>query len=307
MNLCFRHFFTIAGLVLLCTTFASLDAKASAVGDLTIDGSPNGTVKAGLPADWQFSFYYMSTGERITNFELLHTKYMHMFVVSQDLKEFSHLHPAYDPTTHTFNLRINSPAIDSDNFSQPRVVLRAGEYHVITEVQIKDVPETTHGMHFVDGTDGTQMDALPDTEFDCDGIPNTKHMDRNGVEQPAASFYKIEISCKPVMLGDFPSAEFKYKWLMLKNNIYTPVSDFSHWLHMTGHAVAVSLAGDSVGSKVFKHMHNMSPHGSSEPLIFNLERTHGSLIDGNYKVWAQFKRDGRVLTLPIVVSFKNTP
>ena len=184
---------------------------------------------------------------------------------------------------------------------------RAGEYHVITEVKIKDSPQNTHGMHFVDGTDGASMGALPDVEFDCNGVPFTKYMDQSGNVQSAESFYKIEISCKPIMLGDFPSAEFIYKWMMKRNGVYSPVSDFTHWLHMTGHAVAISLAGDSVGSKVFKHMHNMSPHGSSAPLVFNIDRKHGSLVDGSYKVWAQFKRDNRVLTLPVVVSFKNSP
>jgi hypothetical protein len=275
------------------------------VGELAINGDPSGTVKAGAPSDWQFSFYYMSTGERITDYEHLHTKYMHLFVVSQDLKEFSHLHPVYDPGSHTFNLRVNSQPIDSDNFNQRRVIQRAGEYHVITEVKIKDAPQITHGMHFVDSVEGVAMGQLPDVEFDCNGAPFTKYMDQSGVEQSQESFYKIEISCKPVVSNDFQSAEFVYKWKMKRNGVYSPVSDFTHWLHMTGHAVAISLAGDSVGSKVFKHMHNMSPHGSSDPFVFNIDREHGSLVNGSYKVWAQFKRDNRVLTLPIVVSFKN--
>ena len=296
---------SIFSLSFFYAAFVAPDAKASAVSELVIDGNLNGSVKAGTASDWQFSFYYMSTGERITDFEPLHTKYMHMFVVSQDLEEFSHLHPVYDPIAHTFNLRINSQPIDGDNFNQLRVIQRTGEYHVITEAKIKDVAENIHGMHFVDGTNGPAMGVLPQVEFECNGAPFTKFMDQTGVIQSVESFYKVEISCKPIMMNDFQSAEFVYKWMMKRNGVYRPISDFTHWLHMTGHAVAISLAGDSVGSKVFKHMHNMSPHGSSAPLVFNIDREHGSLVDGAYKVWAQFKRDNRVLTLPVVVSFKN--
>lgn len=302
----FFHLLT-RGLLIPGAIFAmsTATAQASAVAELYIDGATDGIVKAGQPSDWTFSFYYMSTGEPVTDYEPFHTKYMHMFVISQDLAEFSHLHPEYDAANHNFKLKINSLPIDDDNFSQPNVIKRSGEYHVITEVKIKDTPEETHGMHFVDSEGGPAMGSNPAVEFTCDGAPHLRHMDRQGVQQSAASYYQIEVSCQPAVLAGFKTVEFKYSWRYLKNGTtYSPVTDFTHWLHMTGHALAVSLKGDSVGSKTFKHMHNMSPHGSSAPMIFNVDQAHGGLDDGSYKVWAQFKRDNRVLTLPIVVEFK---
>lgn len=300
----FIYFFWLAACLqsLILTSTPSL---ASAYAEMFIDNEAGRSVLAGKPSEWEFRFSYMSTGEIITDYEPLHTKYMHLFVVSQDLKEFSHLHPVYDPENHNFKLTINSTPIDGDNFSQRNVITRAGEYHIISEVQVKDSLHPIHGMHFVDGVDGPAMGPLPDVELQCDGKELTKHMDERGEVQAGDSFYRIEVSCRPVVIDGFLSAEFKYDWKMLKGGRYIRVTDFSHWLHMTGHAMAVSLAGDSVGSKVFKHMHNMAPHGSTEPLVFNLDREHGSLRDGAYKVWAQFKRAGKVLTLPVVVDFKN--
>ena len=51
-------------------------------------------VKAGEKATLLFSVSHPGTGEKIKNFELTHDRPYHLFVISQDMEFFQHIHPA---------------------------------------------------------------------------------------------------------------------------------------------------------------------------------------------------------------------
>lgn len=55
-----------------------------------------------------FRVLHPSTGETITHFELVHEKLMHLFLVSENLEFFAHLHPALQDNG-TFTLRARLP------------------------------------------------------------------------------------------------------------------------------------------------------------------------------------------------------
>jgi len=50
-------------------------------------------VHAGKPARWQFRISHPGTGERILKFETVHERQFHLFVISQDMTHFQHIHP----------------------------------------------------------------------------------------------------------------------------------------------------------------------------------------------------------------------
>jgi len=50
-------------------------------------------VKSGVPFEFQMSVTNPKDGKRVTDFELMHERIFHFFVVSQDLKYFLHDHP----------------------------------------------------------------------------------------------------------------------------------------------------------------------------------------------------------------------
>ena len=50
-------------------------------------------VKAGEKATLMFSVTHPGTGEKIKNFELTHDRPYHLFVISQDMEHFEHIHP----------------------------------------------------------------------------------------------------------------------------------------------------------------------------------------------------------------------
>ncbi|HEY6458453.1 MAG TPA: heavy metal-binding domain-containing protein [Steroidobacteraceae bacterium] len=51
-------------------------------------------VRAGARATLFFTFLHPDTGEVVKDFEVVHTKRFHLFVISEDLEFFEHIHPA---------------------------------------------------------------------------------------------------------------------------------------------------------------------------------------------------------------------
>src|SRR6185503_13592868 len=50
-------------------------------------------VKPGQPAKLLFRIFHPGTGQPVTKFEVVHERQYHLFVISQDLDYFQHIHP----------------------------------------------------------------------------------------------------------------------------------------------------------------------------------------------------------------------
>jgi len=53
-----------------------------------------GVVKAGEKATMLFKVFHPGTGDQIKKFEVVHDRQYHLFVISQDMESFQHIHPA---------------------------------------------------------------------------------------------------------------------------------------------------------------------------------------------------------------------
>jgi hypothetical protein len=54
-------------------------------------------VRPGEPSRWRFRVFHPGSGDRIRSFEQVHERRYHLFVLSQDLEHFQHLHPEMQP------------------------------------------------------------------------------------------------------------------------------------------------------------------------------------------------------------------
>src|ERR1700722_14762582 len=54
-------------------------------------------VKPGQKAKLFFRFRHPATGEVVKNFEVVHERRFHLFVISQDMEYFQHIHPEEQP------------------------------------------------------------------------------------------------------------------------------------------------------------------------------------------------------------------
>ena len=53
-------------------------------------------VRAGEPVTLRFRIFHPGTGEQVRDFVMVHDKRYHLFVISQDMEHFEHLHPEQD-------------------------------------------------------------------------------------------------------------------------------------------------------------------------------------------------------------------
>jgi hypothetical protein len=54
-------------------------------------------VGAGERATWHFRVFHPGTGQQVTRFEAVHERQYHLFVISQDMEFFQHIHPEEQP------------------------------------------------------------------------------------------------------------------------------------------------------------------------------------------------------------------
>ena len=62
-------------------------------------------VQAGKPATLRFRISHPGTGERILKFETVHERQYHLFVISQDMSHFQHIHPEQQAGWHVGHRR----------------------------------------------------------------------------------------------------------------------------------------------------------------------------------------------------------
>jgi hypothetical protein len=90
-------------------------------------------VQAGKPAQWQFRISHPGTGERILKFETVHERQYHLFVISQDMTHFQHIHPELRPDG-TWVIEVTLP--------------KAGYYKVLSDFLLPAVHRNSSHAHW---------------------------------------------------------------------------------------------------------------------------------------------------------------
>jgi hypothetical protein len=85
--------------------------------DLEFSTSP-AVVKPGEKATWRLRVFHPGSGAAITRFEAVHERQFHLFVISQDMQHFQHLHPELG-ADGTWTIEVTVP--------------RAGYYKVLSD------------------------------------------------------------------------------------------------------------------------------------------------------------------------------
>lgn len=228
-----------------------------------------------------------ASGALLRDLDLSHEKPVHLIVVSSDLFEFDHIHPESQPdgsyrVTHTFP--------------------NGGDYKLYADFTPLNAPQVIE--HFqlkVAGTQRPSVSLVPDDT-------STKAVDGLRVTmQPDKAFR----AGGDVMLNLAISDEKTGK----------PVTDLERYLGAPAHIVIISEdisdflhvhpteKGKMNGSPTeeMKGMGGMDHPGNEKANVGNGSisaeiSAHTSFPrSGLYKVWAQFQRSGRVITVPFVV------
>jgi hypothetical protein len=288
-------------------------------GHMTINGVEGARMAANAPAEWEFRFIDPQTGQPIQAFEMNHDKAMHLVVVSQDLSSFAHLHPELlQAGGGRFKTRANAPSNDLDNQDAARAVTKPGGHLVFAEVVPKgESPRLAGFSLLVDGT-VSSVPLKPDAALPDGSI--RKFFTADGREGEAGAPYQVTLT---VTRGEhhpgMPSLTFAFKIQQAIQGRYEDVRDLSPWLGMPGHALIIGQRGTTPQEKVFRHLHAGGNHGQATdgdehgghggghaPQTIGPDVSFMAMGDDVppadvYKLWGQFKHQGRIVTFPFVL------
>jgi hypothetical protein len=250
-------------------TLVAGDPMATADYALTITTEPRAP-KAGQKTKFRIAVRHPLTNEPVKEFAEVHDRLFHFFIVSRDMKEFFHEHPALEK---------------DGSFTIEHVLPVAGQYMLFSD--------------FMPVGGGPQMIGTPLTTagFDGDIASSSPNL------QPDKSFVKtangvtVQLNIEPGKMIAGEEADVPIRFEDEKTG--EPVKDLQRYLGAFGHAMMLS---EDMTEHVHAHPEEMLEGtsitaGGGPDLVFH------ALFPkpGNYRVWLQFQRHDKLSTVPFTV------
>jgi hypothetical protein len=226
----------------------------------------HGAPRAGEPARLRLSVERPGTNERVSEFEDVHERPFHLFVVSWDLEHFAHVHPVLQP----------------DGAMEVATVLpRPGAYQLYADfLPAHGFPQLLQQSVF---TEGVSPVSVAPARARASAIDREV---REGVDRGL----RIRIEPARLVAGrvEVVAATFE------DAASGAPLADLEPYLGAWGHALIVSAdLADAV------HSHPVTPLTSpGGPRIFFSQRFPRP---GYYRMWIQVQRRGEVATVPFTL------
>jgi plastocyanin len=232
-----------------------------------------------------------SRGSVVKDLQIVHEKPMHLLIVSKDLAEFYHVHPEQSPdgsykVTHTF-----------PNGGDYRLYV---DFTPARSAQIVDQIDVN-----VRGPERPRVALAPDTKFEktVDGLkvvmkPSAKI---SAGQELMLNFQAFDaVSGKPATDLQNYLGELAHFVIISED-----LQDFVHAHPMAkGESMDSMNAGDARASEHSKDGHQHSAKESNADVPGRSEVSAHTTFPraGLYKLWAQFQRAGKVISVPFVVN-----
>jgi hypothetical protein len=238
-------------------------------------------VKPGRKTTLFFRFRHPGTGEVVKKFEVVHERQFHLFVISQDMEYFQHIHPAERPDG-TWTIEVTLP--------------KAGYYKVLCDLlpsggaaQFIAQPLVTAG--YAGDLEGVSAHLVPDTNV-------TKTVDDITA--------KVTYDPKTFVVGLYGHMTF----FLTDTATGHAITDLQTYLGAFGHTLIMSedmedyvhshpldilaMPDDDGGPPQFV----IPPGADLEKIRGGPEVTFEGLMPkpGNYRAWTQFRRNGQIRT-----------
>ena len=222
-------------------------------------------VRPGEPLDIEFLVRHPVTGALVHRFELMHERIFHLFVVSHDLEYFAHVHPTQ---TRSGKLKISL------------TVPVAGAYQLIADfLPAGGSPQLIQRSFLTAGYDGP-LANVPVLAMDSgDKIVSGTHV-RLTMPDPIAGREQL------------------ITFHLTDADDGAPIHDLEMFLGAPGHLLLVSA-----DLSVAMHQHptpELAPLRDSSVVFQVLFPRRGM-----YRLWAQFQRSGRIITVPFTVGARD--
>ena len=230
-------------------------------------------------ATWRFRVRHPGTGSRITKFETVHERQYHLFVISQDMEHFEHIHPELLPDG-TWTIDVTLP--------------KAGYYKALSDF----LPAGGSWQFLVRPlvTAGYSGDLMADSAV---LVPDRSHV--KVVEDITAT---VSYDPAPFVAGLYGHLTFH----LTDTATGKPITDLQTYLGAFGHTLIMS---EDMTDYVHAHPIDIVPGSDEENPEFvippgaDLEKLRGGpevIFDGlmpkpgRYRAWTQFRRNDRIHT-----------
>src|SRR5947209_7269487 len=241
------------------------------------------TVKAGEPVKLSF-LVKNGKGATVRFLQFVHEKPMHLLVVSDDLAEFYHIHPEMQ--------------VD-DSYGVEHIFPYGGRYRL-----------------YADYTPPGSQTIVEQFELDVDGPARTREnlIADASLTKEAEGLRVTAVSDKPLRAGE----DLMLKFALLDARTAQPVNNLQLYLGALAHFVIISEdlksfihahpldAGEVFDPSQDPTQHVHDPAQLAKKLVGPSPSEVSAYVNfphaGLYKLWAQFERDGKVITVPFTLN-----
>lgn len=227
-----------------------------------------------------------SNGVVLKDLQVVHEKPMHLLIVSKDLAEFYHVHPELS-ADGSYRVQHTFP--------------NGGDYKLYADFTPTNAKQVVERIDLnVSGAERRKVALVADTTFEktVDGLKVTMKPD-------------VEIKAGRELMLDFAAFDASSG---------KPAIDLQNYLGELAHFVIISedmvdfvhahpmAKGKKMGVKNAKdhtadgHSHGDDPKNSGKPSAYEVSAHATFPRAGMYKLWAQFQRGGKVISIPFVVN-----
>ncbi len=233
-------------------------------------------IESGRPVELTFQIKDPN-GEKVSDLEIVHEKPMHLFLVSEDLSQYFHEHPVKS-SDGTYKLLFTFP--------------NGGKFKIFIDFKPFDDEQTTESFNAdVAGEKLNEVELIPEENFE-------------------KTVEGLRVQMKP------NEELFKHKDLILNFQVFDektgePADDLQNYLGEKAHFVVIRK-----GLGRFVHAHPISmknmpdmDHSKMDMAAVNDPSKVSAMVNfpnsGIYKIFAQFKRNDQVITIPFVFEVKG--
>ena len=239
--------------------------------DLRMECSPR-QPKPGEKVRLRFTVFNPKTKEQVKNFQIMHEQLFHLFIISQDLNVFQHIHPEMQA---------------DGSFTIETVLPQAGRYKIYSDIYPSD------------GTPQVLQQSIATAGYTSDLMAAQARLTPDTSLVKTVDGMKIELKLEPAEIIAGQPAALKYHLSDAKTG--EPIKDLSPYLGAWGHTLILS---EDQTDYVHSHPEEVVPETEDKSkLRGGPDVTFNALLPrpGNYRIWTQFKRGERLTTVSFTV------
>ena len=233
-------------------------------------------VKPGEKFRLSFLISHPKTGAPVKEFNIVHDMPFHLFVVSEDLNYFAHLHPQQQA---------------DGSFTIETMVPKAGSYIIYCDIfPVGGMPQVAHLNLITAG-------------FNGDLFSSQAQLEPDKILTKTLEGVRFELTLNPAEpIGGRPAT---LKFHLTDEKTGEPVRDLQPYLGAWGHTLILS---EDASDYIHSHPTEMIPDGVDRTKIYG-----GSDVSfdaffprpGHYRVWSQFQRQGKLITVAFTIGVRR--